>query len=95
MPKMEGGVLVEHSHRLAAGTVVILTLALATMLSMSRPGAAAAPVRVAGGRPGYRSSAAEKSRCARRRRVSSARDLCCSSYDPLCRGAFAARAHCA
>jgi protoheme IX farnesyltransferase len=36
MPKMEGGVLVEHSHRLAAGTVVILTLALATMLSMSR-----------------------------------------------------------
>src|SRR5512144_341744 len=28
MPKMEGGVLVEHSHRLAAGTVVILTLAL-------------------------------------------------------------------
>src|SRR3954471_4753702 len=36
MPKMEGGVLVEHSHRLAAGTVVILTLTLATMLSMSR-----------------------------------------------------------
>ena len=36
MPKMEGGVLVEHSHRLAAGTVVILTLALATMLSVSR-----------------------------------------------------------
>src|SRR5437868_10633427 len=36
MPKMEGGVLVEHSHRLAAGTVVILTLALATMLSLSR-----------------------------------------------------------
>src|SRR4051794_35913794 len=36
MPKMEGGVLVEHSHRLAAGTVVILTLALATMLSASR-----------------------------------------------------------
>src|ERR1700744_6213922 len=31
MPKMEGGVLVEHSHRLAAGTVVILTLALAVM----------------------------------------------------------------
>jgi len=29
MPKMEGGVLVEHSHRLAAGTVVILTLVLA------------------------------------------------------------------
>src|SRR6476646_2789497 len=33
MPKMEGGVLVEHSHRLAAGTVVILTLALAVMLA--------------------------------------------------------------
>src|SRR5882724_8553859 len=32
MPKMEGGVLVEHSHRLAAGTVVILTLALAILL---------------------------------------------------------------
>src|SRR5262245_17007341 len=36
MPKMEGGVLVEHSHRLAAGTVVILTLVLALMLSASR-----------------------------------------------------------
>jgi protoheme IX farnesyltransferase len=35
MPKMEGGVLVEHSHRLAAGTVVILTLALAVMLTTS------------------------------------------------------------
>jgi protoheme IX farnesyltransferase len=35
MPKMEGGVLVEHSHRLAAGTVVILTLALAVMLATS------------------------------------------------------------
>jgi protoheme IX farnesyltransferase len=33
MPRMEGGVLVEHSHRLAAGTVVILTLALAVMLT--------------------------------------------------------------
>jgi len=33
MPKMEGGVLVEHSHRLAAATVVILTLALAGMLT--------------------------------------------------------------
>jgi protoheme IX farnesyltransferase len=32
MPRMEGGVLVEHSHRLAAGTVVVLTLALAVML---------------------------------------------------------------
>jgi heme o synthase len=28
MPKMEGGVLVEHSHRLAAGSVMILTLVL-------------------------------------------------------------------
>src|SRR5436305_14815957 len=35
MPKMEGGVLVEHSHRLAAGTVVILTLVLATALSLA------------------------------------------------------------
>ncbi|HEX4404262.1 MAG TPA: heme o synthase [Polyangia bacterium] len=35
MPKMEGGVLIEHSHRLAAGTVVILTLALAVMLTTS------------------------------------------------------------
>jgi protoheme IX farnesyltransferase len=35
MPKMEGGVLVEHSHRLAAGTVVILTLALAALLTRS------------------------------------------------------------
>src|SRR5436190_12971859 len=33
MPKMEGGVLVEHSHRLAAGTVVIMTLVLAGMLT--------------------------------------------------------------
>jgi protoheme IX farnesyltransferase len=36
MPKMEGGVLVEHSHRLAAGTVVILTLALAGLLTASK-----------------------------------------------------------
>jgi protoheme IX farnesyltransferase len=36
MPKMEGGVLVEHSHRLAAGTVVVLTLVLATLLARSR-----------------------------------------------------------
>jgi heme o synthase len=35
MPKMEGGVLVEHSHRLAAGTVVIMTLALAVLLTRS------------------------------------------------------------
>jgi protoheme IX farnesyltransferase len=35
MPKMEGGVLVEHSHRLAAGSVVILTLVLATSLSLA------------------------------------------------------------
>jgi protoheme IX farnesyltransferase len=33
MPKMEGGVLVEHSHRLAAGTVMILTIALAVLLA--------------------------------------------------------------
>jgi protoheme IX farnesyltransferase len=36
MPKMEGGVLVEHSHRLAAGTVVVLTLVLAGLLTASR-----------------------------------------------------------
>src|ERR1700744_4072689 len=36
MPKMEGGVLVEHSHRLAAGTVVILTLTLAGLLTATR-----------------------------------------------------------
>ncbi|HTB58729.1 MAG TPA: heme o synthase [Polyangia bacterium] len=36
LPKMEGGVLVEHSHRLAAGTVVVLTLLLATMLTATR-----------------------------------------------------------
>jgi len=40
MPKMEGGVLVEHSHRIAAGTVVILTLALAALLTASRDPAA-------------------------------------------------------
>jgi protoheme IX farnesyltransferase len=36
MPKMEGGVAVEHSHRLAAGTVVILTLILAALIARSR-----------------------------------------------------------
>ncbi|MEA2695894.1 MAG: heme o synthase [Myxococcales bacterium] len=36
MPKMEGGVLIEHSHRLAAGSVVILALALAISLTVSR-----------------------------------------------------------
>jgi heme o synthase len=36
MPKMEGGVLVEHSHRLAAGTVVVLTLLLASLLTATR-----------------------------------------------------------
>src|SRR5262249_14298523 len=35
MPKMEGGVLVEHSHRIAAGTVVLFTLALAVLLRFS------------------------------------------------------------
>src|SRR5262245_55991918 len=44
MPKMEGGVLIEHSHRLAAGTVVIMTLALAVMLTASRD-AALRPLR--------------------------------------------------
>src|SRR3954453_22596452 len=32
-PKMEGGVLVEHSHRLAAGTVGVLTLVLALLVT--------------------------------------------------------------
>src|SRR5689334_24197243 len=36
LPKMEGGVAVEHSHRLAAGTVVILTLVLAALITRSR-----------------------------------------------------------
>src|SRR5450432_2317776 len=36
MPKMEGGVLVEHSHRIAAGTVLVLTLVLAGLLARSR-----------------------------------------------------------
>lgn len=36
MPKMEGGVAVEHSHRLAAGVVLILTLVLAVALTLSR-----------------------------------------------------------
>src|SRR4051794_27092407 len=35
LPKMEGGVLVEHSHRLAAGGGVILTLLLAILLGRS------------------------------------------------------------
>src|SRR5450631_2441122 len=36
MPKMEGGVLVEHSHRIAAGTVLVLTLVLTGLLTRSR-----------------------------------------------------------
>jgi protoheme IX farnesyltransferase len=36
IPKMQGGVAVEHSHRLAAGTVLILTLILATLITASR-----------------------------------------------------------
>src|SRR6185503_7737429 len=36
LPKMEGGVAVEHSHRLAAGAVVVLTLALAIVLTLAR-----------------------------------------------------------
>jgi protoheme IX farnesyltransferase len=35
LPRMEGGVAVEHSHRLAAGTVTLLTLALAAMVQLS------------------------------------------------------------
>lgn len=44
LPVMQGGVAVEHSHRLAAGTVVILTLALATLVTRSRD-AAHVPLR--------------------------------------------------
>jgi len=36
LPKMEGGVAVEHSHRLAAGLVTILTLVQATVIQSSR-----------------------------------------------------------
>src|SRR3954469_7789026 len=36
MPKMEGGVLVEHSHRLGAGTVMILTLVLTIAMFASK-----------------------------------------------------------
>ncbi len=36
MPKMEGGVLVEHSHRLAAGSVMILTLVLTISMYASK-----------------------------------------------------------
>src|SRR5438552_11416810 len=39
MPKMEGGVLVEHSHRLAAGSVMLLTLVLLVAISLSRQAA--------------------------------------------------------
>ena len=39
MPVMQGGVAVEHSHRLAAGTVVILTLTLASLVTASREAA--------------------------------------------------------
>ena len=36
MPRMEGGVLVEHSHRLAAGTVMILAIGLAFLVTFSK-----------------------------------------------------------
>lgn len=36
LPKMEGGVAIEHSHRLAAGLVTILTLVQATIVQVSR-----------------------------------------------------------
>ena len=47
MPRMEGGVAVEHSHRLAAGTVVILILLLATLITRSRSDAHRSLRRVA------------------------------------------------
>jgi heme o synthase len=40
LPRMEGGVLVEHSHRIAAGTVLVMTLVLAALLTGSREAAA-------------------------------------------------------
>src|SRR3954469_19725953 len=36
MPKMEGGVLVEHSHRLAAVTVAVLTLVVTIAMFASK-----------------------------------------------------------
>jgi len=36
MPRMEGGVLIEHSHRLAAGTVMILAIGLAFLVTFSK-----------------------------------------------------------
>src|SRR5262245_49096087 len=39
LPKMEGHVLYEHSHRLVAGTVALLTVALAIALTVAAVGA--------------------------------------------------------
>src|SRR6188474_3337365 len=36
MPEMKGGVAVEHSHRLAAGAVSLLTVGLAVLLTRKR-----------------------------------------------------------
>src|SRR3954454_5266341 len=36
MPEMKGGVAVEHSHRLAAGAVSLLTIGLAALLTRYR-----------------------------------------------------------
>src|SRR3979409_548703 len=44
MPVMQGGVAIEHSHRLAAGTVLILTLAPAARTPAS-PHASHRPLR--------------------------------------------------
>jgi protoheme IX farnesyltransferase len=47
MPRMEGGVLVEHSHRLAAGTVMILAIGLALLVTWSKSSAQRALCRPA------------------------------------------------
>ncbi len=52
LPKMVGGVLVEHSHRLIAGTVGLLTVLLCLALlrgSLQRAAAVVAPLFVLGG----------------------------------------------
>ena len=86
MPKMEGGVLVEHSHRLAAGTVVILTLALAAMLTRrARTRSCGRCARSGGWRWGWwscrRCWAGSPSSCAcpRRSRRRTPGRRCCSS----------------
>src|SRR5438045_5115717 len=50
MPRMEGGVLVEHGHRIAAATVGLLTIALAAALAVrERRRALGRALRLGGG----------------------------------------------